>query len=101
MPKEIEDISETEIDEEKIYVVGANFCGYTKKMLDVIADEKEVVREKFLYVECDGADAEHSLCTQPVGQGYPHLVIYKKNKPTLCHVGFSPDVNSLLKKCTE
>ena len=102
MPKEIEESKETvalELDETKIYIVGADFCGYTTQMLDLLSKEDDKVREKFMYVQCDGGDEKHPLCTSPLGNGYPHFVMAVENKPSVCHTGYT-DVNSVLEKCT-
>ena len=65
-------------DDDRIYVLGANWCGFTQKAFSEIADDDD----RFVKLDCAGADKDHALC-QDVN-AFPTF----KRHDAVCHRGY-------------
>ena len=79
------------MSDNKIYVVGANWCGYSKKMYAEIAASPH--KDRFVILEATGADKDHEFCKNI--RGYPTL---KNSKGEAKQVGYAPITDALLAK---
>lgn len=73
------------------YIVGADWCGFTKKQLSAIPDD--LVNTEFKYVNC-AAEPENPLCEGV--QGFPTM---KTHDGETCHTGYTQDIDQLRKDC--
>ena len=72
------------------YIVGADWCGYTRKQLDAIPTQ---FRDDFKYVDC-GKDKKNPLCEGV--SGFPTM---KTEAGETCFSGYTPNVDQLRRDC--
>lgn len=80
-------------EENKIYVVGAEWCGYSRKMYAEVAASPQVVKDRFVILEAAGKDKDHEFCK--VVRGFPTL---KNSKGETIQTGYAPITPELLAK---
>ena len=71
------------------YIVGADWCGYTRKQLDAIPPQH---RDDFKYVDC-GKDQKNPLC-----QGVAGFPTMKTETGETCFSGYTADVDKAQKR---
>ena len=83
-------------DEDKLTIVGADWCGWTQKQVKEVASSKHA--HMFEYIDCAGKDKDHELCKNV--QGFP---VIKNKDGHQCNVGFmdpkTDEFHEMMLKC--
>ena len=78
-------------EDNKIYVVGAAWCGYSRKMYAEV--EASPYKDRFVILEATGKDKDHAFCKNI--RGFPTL---KNSKGETKQTGYVPITAALLAK---